>query len=319
MLIMRQLQHKIVTLTNAAKRKRQKSTGQVRSVLCLVEPVSQAIGEERIAILAKNGKPVLSREEEKLLFRNYECAATSGDKKMMHLITGIVARANLGIVHLIAREFHVPEGAAVEYCDLVQAGSRGILEAIKRFDYRRGCKFSTYAYWWIQAQMQQELEVGLEISQGALSALTKANKFRRIFEASIGREPTAGEVSQGTGLFIGMAAFVCSLRRPLSLDAPPPGTGMTLLQRVTAEEPDSSRHLESKEIAEIVARCIESLDSREANIIRRRFGIGSGKSESLQDIAADFGVSRERIRQLEARAKYKLRKLMERTICDSAI
>jgi len=216
--------------------------------------------------------------------------------------------ANLRLVVSIARR-HADSG--VPLLDLVQEGNLGLMKAVDRFDHRRGFRFSTYATWWIrQAILKAIADRGhtIRIPAHATHALGKMARLARAMSQELGRQPAVDELASRLGMSADRARLLGnSPRQPLSLDSPA-GDDRPLadvLRDETAASPTDE--MAGREQSARVRRALAGLATRERDILSLRFGLAGDDDLTLAEIAERFALSRERIRQIEARALRKLR------------
>ncbi len=250
--------------------------------------------------------PLLSREEEENLFKRIR----RGDQAArQHMI-----QANLRLVVKIALDFR---DFGLPLLDLISEGNVGLVKAVDRFDPNRGGKLSTYAAWWIRQSVQRALanqSKTIRLPVHTIAKISKLRKTARALSENLGREPTDEEVAFELGLPVNKVAHLRSVSvQPASLDAPLGGEpDASSLGEVVRDENAviPSDVLGDKNFSEELNAVVESLDRREAEIIKLRFGLGGRSEMTLQEVGERFHVTRERIRQLENHALMKLRRLM---------
>ena len=231
--------------------------------------------------------------------------ATIGDAAMQRFIT-----ANLRLVVSVARKYG---RAQMPLLDLVQEGNTGLIRAVEKFDFAKGFKFSTYATWWVRQSISRGIAQQGRIVRLPVHVAEQVNQVsavRRTLERRHGREPEIFEIADELGLTEQQVIDLLRLSRDhVSLDAPVEVDGDTALGDLLARElspgPDEVV-LDAEERARLDAM-LSSLDERSADVVRRRYGLLDGRQAKLADIAAIWGITAERVRQIERHAITKLR------------
>jgi RNA polymerase primary sigma factor len=234
-----------------------------------------------------------------------------GDKKAREQMI----KANLRLVVKIARDY---EGIGLPLLDLISEGNIGLMKAVERFDPAKGGKLSTYGSWWIKQSIKRALANQSKTIRLPVHLVDKISKMRRTsmrMQEELGREPTDEELGQEMGI---SASRVSQMRmaaiRPASLDAPIGDEDSNNFAEVVQDESADTPYeqLEEKTVTRMLQEMVKTLDPREATILRTRFGLDGGPQKTLEEVGQKFGVTRERVRQIQNIALKKLRKMIEK-------
>jgi RNA polymerase sigma factor (sigma-70 family) len=266
--------------------------------------------EARLAQEAEAGREAraelaVNRARSAARLRELRRAVQAGDAAVETFVNG-----NLRLVVSIAKRY---QGADLPLLDLVQEGNLGLIHAVEKFDWRKGFKFSTYATWWIRQAITRGIANGgrtIRLPAQASDLLHQVLKSRTRLEAQLGRRPNVSELAADVEVseervidVLRHAASPDSLSEPLGHDSDSE-LGDLLEDRGAVSPPEAAvASLLPGEMAKVLV----TLDDREREIIRLRFGLDQGEPHTLDQIGLTFGLTRERIRQIEARAMSKLR------------
>lgn len=275
-------------------------------------------GEERVSGYDGNTAMTLYMREVgrvRLLTAEEEIDLARKIKKGSAKARELMIRANLRLVVKIAREY---ENLGLPLLDLINEGNIGLMSAVERFDPTKGAKLSTYGSWWIKQSIRRALANQSKTIRLPVHMVDKIYQMKKTalkLQEVLGREPTDPELAAELGITVRQVNDMrASSSRPASLDAPIGDDDSTHLADVVRDENATSPYeqLEEKTITDMLESLVSRLQPREASILRYRFGLDGGQERTLEEVGQKFGVTRERIRQLQNLALRKLRKMIEK-------
>lgn len=246
--------------------------------------------------------PLLTAEEEVELAKRMEM----GDKEAKQRLI----ESNLRLVVSIAKRY---VGRGMLFLDLIQEGNMGLIKAVEKFDYRKGYKLSTYATWWIRQAITRAIADQartIRIPVHMVETINKLVRTSRQLLQELGREPTAEEIAEEMGLTPERVREIQKIaQEPVSLETPIGEEEDSHLGDFI-EDQDALAPAEAASfvmLKEQIEEVLDTLNEREQRVLRLRFGLDDGKARTLEEVGREFGVTRERIRQIEAKALRKLR------------
>lgn len=266
-------------------------------------PEGIAIDDPVRMYLKEIGKvPLLSSEEEMELAKQIEAGSQYAKKKL--------AEANLRLVVSIAKRY---VGRGMLFLDLIQEGNLGLIKAVDKFDYRKGYKFSTYATWWIRQAITRAIADQARTIRIPVHMVETINKIMRVSRQlvqELGREPSAEEIAKKLDMPVEKVREIIKIaQEPVSLETPIGEEEDSHLGDFIQDDnvPVPAEAAAYTMLKEQIGEVLTSLTPREQLVLRLRFGLDDGRSRTLEEVGKEFNVTRERIRQIEAKSLRKLR------------
>ncbi len=257
--------------------------------------------DETAVLIASGGWAEMTREEQRALRRR----VSDGEKARQELTS-----ANLRLVVSIAKRY---VGRSVPILDLIQEGNLGLMRAVEKFDYTKGFKFSTYATWWIRQAITRAIadqSRTIRVPVHMVESINKVVRAQRAMMQRLERDPTLAELAEAVDLPEEKVGEILRIAQqdPLSLDSPIGDEDDTSMADFIPDKGAAPLDVAARKLLEQTVReVLDDLSERESEVVRLRFGLVDGRPRTLEEVGREFGVTRERIRQIESKTLAKLR------------
>ena len=284
------------------------SFGTSENMERILEQEGLAIDDPVRMYLKEIGRvPLLTPDRERELA---EIMTNCEDEEKKQMAKQELVEANLRLVVSIAKRY---VGKGMFFLDLIQEGNLGLMKAVDKFDYSKGYKFSTYATWWIRQAITRAIADQartIRIPVHMVETIHKVSRYSRQMLQELGREATADEIGEKMGMSAEKVREIMKIAQdPVSLETPIGEEEDSHLGDFIPDEdtPAPSDAAASTILREVIEKELNTLTPREAHVIKLRFGLYDGRTRTLEEVGKEFDITRERIRQIEAKALRKLR------------
>lgn len=293
----------VLTVSEDNEEEMEDSQDEMESALNLMDSEKVSMEDPVRMYLKEIGKiPLLKPEEEIELAKRMEQGDMAAKKRL--------SEANLRLTVSIAKRY---AGRGMQFLDLIQEGNLGLIKAVDKFDYRKGYKFSTYATWWIRQSITRAIADQartIRIPVHMVETINRVNRARRSLLQEYEREPTPEEVAEKMNMPVERILEISKIsQEPVSLETPIGEEEDSHLGDFIQDEhiPVPAEEATHALLREQLCEVMDTLSEREQRVLALRFGLEDGKPHTLEEVGRDFQVTRERIRQIEAKALRKLR------------
>lgn len=307
----KQLKENYHHIINRMKKLERELAGLTKKDVKARENLEEEIANYKQRLENLNKKYEINPED---LFKT--CADIAEGQRLIDLSKNDLVESNLRLVVSIAKKY-INRG--LQFSDLIQEGNIGLMKAVEKFEYQRGYKFSTYATWWIRQAITRAIADQartIRIPVHMIETIHKINRTQRRLVQELGREPSEEEISEETGFSTEKIRKILKIaQEPISLETPVGDDDSHLRDFLEDVKTASPPEMVSKmNLREQLSHVLSTLTDREAKVIEMRFGLRDGNEHTLEEVGQEFQVTRERIRQIEAKALRKLKKKAKKLV-----